>query len=296
MKSPVFGSSIPLAFENMSLRIPIAEILPLKQLSPAALKSVKYGQISASIAEVGIIEPPVVIRDRRQPDKFHLLDGHIRLDVLAKRGETEVVCLVATEDEAYTYNRRISRLATIQEHKMILKAIEKGVPEERLARALNVNISSIRHKKNLLDGMCDEAIDMLKEKHVPINTIGELRKMKPMRQIEAAGLMVVMNKFSVSYAKSLIAASPDSMLISPKKKIAGLSEDQILLMERESATLDREFKAIEHDYGADHLDLVLAIGYVTRIMTNARVVRHLAEFYPEILSEFTKMTTVRRAA
>ncbi|WP_037148893.1 plasmid partitioning protein RepB C-terminal domain-containing protein [Rhizobium freirei] len=296
MKSPVFGSSIPLAFENMSLRIPIAEILPLKQLSPAALKSVKYGQIAASIAEVGIIEPPVVIRDRRQPDKFHLLDGHIRLDVLAKRGETEVVCLVATEDEAFTYNRRISRLATIQEHKMILKAIEKGVPEERLARALNVNISSIRHKKNLLDGMCDEAIDLLKEKHVPINTIGELRKMKPMRQIEAAGLMVVMNKFSVSYAKSLVAASPDSMLLSPKKKIAGLSEDQILLMERESATLDREFRAIEHDYGADHLDLVLAIGYVTRIMSNARVVRHLAEFYPEILSEFTKMTTVRRAA
>ncbi|NKJ38739.1 plasmid partitioning protein RepB C-terminal domain-containing protein [Rhizobium sp. SG570] len=296
MKSPVFGSSIPLAFENMSLRIPIAEILPLKLLSPAALKSVKYGQIAASIAEVGIIEPPVVIRDRRQPDKFHLLDGHIRLDVLAKRGETEVVCLVATEDEAFTYNRRISRLATIQEHKMILKAIEKGVPEERLARALNVNISSIRHKKNLLDGMCDEAIDLLKEKHVPINTIGELRKMKPMRQIEAAGLMVVMNKFSVSYAKSLVAASPDSMLVSPKKKIAGLSEDQILLMERESATLDREFRAIEHDYGADHLDLVLAIGYVTRIMSNARVVRHLAEFYPEILSEFTKMTTVRRAA
>ncbi len=296
MKSPVFGSSIPLAFENMSLRIPIAEILPLKQLSPAALKSVKYGQIAASIAEVGIIEPPVVIRDRRQPDKFHLLDGHVRLDVLAKRGETEVVCLVATEDEAYTYNRRISRLATIQEHKMILKAIEKGVPEERLARALNVNISSIRHKKNLLDGMCDEAIDMLKEKHVPINTIGELRKMKPMRQIEAAGLMVVMNKFSVSYAKSLVAASPDSMLVAPKKKIAGLSEDQILLMERESATLDREFKAIEHGYGTDHLDLVLAVGYVTRIISNARVVRHLAEFYPEILSEFTKMTTVRRAA
>ena len=296
MKSPVFGSSIPLAFENMSLRIPIAEILPLKQLSPAALKSVKYGQIAASIAEVGIIEPPVVIRDRRQPDKFHLLDGHVRLDVLAKRGETEVVCLVATEDEAYTYNRRISRLATIQEHKMILKAIEKGVPEERLARALNVNISSIRHKKSLLDGMCDEAIDLLKEKHVPINTIGELRKMKPMRQIEAAGLMVVMNKFSVSYAKSLVAASPDSMLVTPKKKIAGLSEDQILLMERESATLDREFRAIEHDYGTDHLDLVLAIGYVTRIMSNARVVRHLAEFYPEILSEFTKMTTVRRAA
>lgn len=296
MKSSGPGSSIPLAFENMSMRIPIAEILPLKQLSPAALKSVKYAQIAASIAELGIIEPPVVIRDSHQHDKFHLLDGHIRLDVLAKRGDTEVVCLVATEDEAYTYNRRISRLATIQEHKMILTAIEKGVPEERLARVLKVNISSIRHKKNLLEGMCAEAIDLLKEKHVPINTIGELRKMKPLRQIESAGLMIAMNKFTVSYARSLVAATSDSMLVSPKKKIAGLSEDQISLMEQEAATLDREFKTIEHDYGVDHLDLVLAIGYVTRIMANARVVRHLAQFYPDILSEFTKMITVRKAA
>ncbi|NKL94174.1 plasmid partitioning protein RepB C-terminal domain-containing protein [Rhizobium leguminosarum] len=296
MKSSVATSSVPLSFENMSLRIPIAEILPLKRLSSAALKSVKYAQIAASIDEVGIIEPPVVIRDSQQHDKFHLLDGHIRVDVLAKRGDTEVVCLVATEDEAYTYNRRISRLATIQEHKMILKAIEKGVPEERLARALNVNISSIRHKKSLLEGICPEAIDLLKEKHVPINTIGELRKMKPMRQIEAAGLMIAMNKFSVSYAKSLVVATSDSMLVSPKKKIAGLSEDQISLMEQEAASLDREFKTIEHDYGADHLDVVLAVGYVTRIMANARVVRHLAQFYPDILSEFTKMITVRRAA
>ncbi|WP_234851286.1 ParB N-terminal domain-containing protein [Sinorhizobium medicae] len=84
--------TVPLSFENTSLRIPIAEILPLKQLIPSVLKSVKYSQIAASIAEVGIIEPPVVIRDRREPDKFHLLDGHIRLDVLAKRGEREVVC------------------------------------------------------------------------------------------------------------------------------------------------------------------------------------------------------------
>ncbi|MBY5635930.1 ParB N-terminal domain-containing protein [Rhizobium leguminosarum] len=296
MKSSVAASSVPLSFENMSLRIPIAEILPLKQLSSAALKSVKYAQIAASIDEVGIIEPPVVIRDSQQHDKFHLLDGHIRVDVLAKRGDTEVVCLVATEDEAYTYNRRISRLATIQEHKMILKAIEKGVPEERLARALNVNISSIRHKKSLLEAICPEAIDLLKEKHVPINTIGEMRKMKPMRQIEAAGLMIAMNKFSVSYAKSLVAATSDSMLVSPKKKIAGLSEDQISLMEQEAASLDREFKTIEHDYGADHLEVVLAVGYVTRIMANARVVRHLAQFYPDILSEFTKMITVRRAA
>ncbi|WP_025595854.1 plasmid partitioning protein RepB C-terminal domain-containing protein [Agrobacterium tumefaciens] len=287
---------VSLSFENTSLRIPIDEIMPLKQLSASTLKSVKYAQIAASIAELGIIEPPVVIRDREVPDKFHLLDGHIRVDVLARNGETEVVCLVGTEDEAYTYNRRVSRLATIQEHKMILKAIEKGVPEERLARVLDVNISSIRHKKTLIGGLCDEVVDMLKEKHVPLNTIGELKKMKSMRQLEAAQLMIAMNKFTVTYAKSLVASTPDNMLLNPKKKIGGLSEQQIELMEREAATLDREFKTIEQDYGADHLDLVLASGYLGKLLGNARVVRYLAQFHPDILSEFQKIAELRRAA
>ncbi len=179
---------------------------------------------------------------------------------------------------------------------MILKAIEKGVPEERLARALNINISSLRQKKSLLEGICPEVVDMLKEKHVPINTIGQLKKMKPLRQIEATGLMTVMNKFTVSYATSLVAATPDSMLVSPKKKIGGLSEDQISLMEQEAATLDREVKTIEQDYGIDHLDLVLAVGYLARLLGNARVVRHLAQYHPDILSEFQKLTDLRKAA
>ncbi|MEY9828918.1 ParB-like chromosome segregation protein Spo0J [Sinorhizobium fredii] len=296
MKPTEQTTPVPLSFENTSLRIPIAEILPLKQLSISVLKSVKYAQIAASIAEVGIIEPPVVIRDRQHAGVFHLLDGHIRVDVLAKRGEAEVVCLVATQDEAYTYNKRISRLATIQEHKMMLNAIEKGVPQERLARALNVNISSIRNKKSLLDGICPEVVDMLKDKHVPLNTIGQLKKLKTMRQIEVAQLMTAMNKYTITYAQSLVAATPEAMLVKPKKPIKGLSQDQITLMENEAANLDREFKAIEHDYGTDHLDLVLATGYLTRLLSNARVVRHLAQYFPDILSEFQKITELRKAA
>jgi hypothetical protein len=289
-------SPVRLAFETSSLRIALAEILPLRQLTPAIIKSVKYAQIAASIAEVGIIEPPVVVRDKADQNLFHLLDGHIRIDILRSRGETEAVCLVATEDEAFTYNKRISRIAIIQEHRMILKAIEKGVPEERLARALNVNISSIRHKRSLLDGICPEAVELLKDRHVPINTLGELKKLKQMRQIEAAELMIAMNKYSISYAKSLVAATPEGQLVRGTKTVNGLSQQQIEMMENESATLDREFKAIEQDYGSDHLDVVLATGYVARLLENARIVRHMAQNHADILSEFQKIAELQKAA
>ena len=290
-------TSVPVAFEEATLRINLAAILPLREVSSAVRKSIKYGQIAASIKEVGIIEPPVVFRDREDRDQFHLLDGHLRIEILRDQGEQEVVCLIATEDEAFTYNKQVSRIAIIQEHKMILNAIRKGVPEERLARALNVNISNIRAKRNLLVGICPETADLLRDKHVPLNSFQELRRMKPMRQIEAAELMVAMNRYSVTYARSLVAASPEDQLVGERRKIdRGLTTDQIAMMERESANLDREFKLIEQGYGSDLLDLVLAIGYVARLLGNARVVRYLAQHHTDILEEFQKIADLQQAA
>ncbi|CAN5521023.1 plasmid partitioning protein RepB C-terminal domain-containing protein [soil metagenome] len=286
-----------LAFEQSTLRIPIGDILPLREVPPAVRKSVKYGQIAASIAEVGIIEPPVAIRDRANPACYHLLDGHLRVDILRERGETEVVCLIATEDEAFTYNRRVSRIAIIQEHKMILNAVKKGVSEERLARALNVDIASIRKKRNLLVGICAEAADLLRDKFVPLNAFIELRRLKPMRQIVAAEMMIAMNRYSTSYVKSIVAGTPDDNLVEGRKKaVRGLTDDQVMLMERETAALDREFKLIEQSYGADHLDLVLATGYVQRLLGNVRVVRHLAQYHANLLSEFQKIADLQKAA
>jgi hypothetical protein len=289
--------SLPDGFEQTTLRIPISEIMPMREVSSTVRKSAKYKQIAASIAEVGIIEPPVVFRDRVNPAQYNLLEGHVRLAILLERGETEVVCLIALEDEAFTYNKRVSRMATIQEHRMILNAVKKGVSEERLARALNVNIGNIRAKRNLLTGICPEAVDLLRDKHVPMNVFVELRRMKPMRQIAAAEMMVAMNKYSTGYAKSIVAATAEEDLVEQKRRaVRGLTEAQIELMSRESAQLDRDFKLIEHSYGADHLDLVLATGYLGSLLRSAPIVRYLAQHHPQLLAEFQRITDLQQAA
>lgn len=278
------------------MRIPIAQIEMLRAITPAITRSKKFGQIEASIKEVGIIEPPVVV-PKLNSDRYQLLDGHVRIEILKAMGETDVVCLIATDDEAFTYNKRISRLATIQEHKMILTAIESGVPEERLARALNVDIKSIRNKRRLLDGICKEVVTLLQDRQVPLNTFNELRRLRPMRQIEATEIMIAMNRFSVSYARSLVASTPTGQLVnSQQKSVRGMSAEQIERMEREGANLEREFKLIEQDYSTDHLDLVLAIGYICKLIDCASVVRYLAQEHPEILSEFQKISQLRAAA
>jgi hypothetical protein len=254
-------------------------------------------QIAASIAEVGIIEPPVIARDSEDKDRFHLLDGHLRLDILKARGETEVVCLIALDDEAFTYNKRVSRIAIIQEHKMILNAIRKGVSEERLARALNVNIANIRMKRNLLVGICPEAAELLRDKHVPLSVFTELRFLKPMRQIEAAQSMITMNRYSTGYARSLVASTPADQFVEwRRRRPRGLTEEQIAVMQRESENLDRQFRLVEQTYGADQLDLVQAIGYVNHLLSNARIVRHLAQHHAGILVELQKVAELQEVA
>lgn len=290
--------SVTMAFERESISIPLTNIQPLHLVSDSVKKTPKYSQIQSSVREIGLVEPPVVARDRSERHKYLLLDGHLRLEVLRELGIEEVTCPIATDDEAFTYNKRVSRIAIIQERNMIMAAIKRGVPEERIAKVLNVNVSHVRLKRRLLEGICAEAIEFLKDKHVPISTFAELRKMVPMRQIEAAQLMVAMNKYSITYAKSLLGATPQSQLIdaAKPKHVEGLTDEQAALMERESASLDREFRLMEESYGSDNMDLVVATGYLQRLIENVRVVRYLAQNFPELLAEFQKISDSNRSA
>ena len=289
---------VKMAFEAAKLRIAIADIQPLKLVSSAVKKTPKYAQIAVSIREIGIVEPPVVARDRSEPGKYLLLDGHLRIDILKDMGEADVTCLVSTDDEAFTYNKRVNRIAMVQEHRMILKAVERGVSEERIAKALNVDVRTIRRKRHLLEGICPEVAEIFKDKHIAIHAFAELRKMVPLRQIEAAELMVAMNKYTVSYAKSLVAATPQTQLVesSKPKRVKGLTDEQVALMERESVSLEREFRIAEKSYGTDHLDLVLTNGYLGKLLGNARVVRYLAQHHRDILTEFQKLAEMETAA
>ena len=66
-----------------------------------------------------------------------LVDGHLLYAALVDLGNSAASCLVADDDEAFTYNKRINRLATVRERYMIAKAIERGLSEDKLARALD---------------------------------------------------------------------------------------------------------------------------------------------------------------
>jgi hypothetical protein len=287
------------AFADATIRIPLDEITTLHPVTDAVRESRKYAQITASIREVGLIEPIAVAIDPRTPGKYSVVDGRLRLEVLKELGERDAVCLLSSDDEAYTYNKRTNRLAIIQEHKMILRAIELGASEDRIAAALHVKIDHIRRKRRLLDGISPDAAAILEDKHVSINAFDSLRKMVSERQVQVAQAMVVMNKFTVSYAKTLLAGTPDGQLVAGRRrrpKANGVTDEQLSIMQRESATLDRDFRLIEESYGLDHLDLVLAKGYLSRILANTHVHDYLERHHKDILTELMRLTEQQATA
>lgn len=288
---PLKEDKIKLGFETETVTLQLDQIIPLKVTAPNIREKVKYKQIFASIKEVGIIEPPAVTPCNDKSGRYYLLDGHVRIEALKDLKEKQVTCLISTDDESFTYNKHINRLSTIQEHKMIVRAVERGVSEEKIAKALNVDVRSIILKRKMLDGVCKEAVDMLKDKMVSGGVFRILKKMKPMRQIECAELMNSMNVYTVPYAKALLAGTPKERLNEPDKprKIKGIDEEQMARMQSEMLSLQNEYKVIEDTLGSSVLNLTVAKGYVSKLMDNAKVVRYLAQNYPEILEEFQKI-------
>lgn len=292
---PLKDENIKLGFETDLVTLDLKQIIPLKMLQPDIRKKTKYKKIAASIKQVGIIEPPAVSPCKEKPNHYYLLDGHVRLEVFKELGKEKMTCLVSTDDEAFTYNKHINRLSTIQEHNMIARAVERGVSEEKIAKALNVDVRSIMLKRKMLDGMCKEALDLLKDKMVPGGSFRVLKKMKPMRQIECAELMNSMNVYTVSYAKALLAGTLQDDLNEPDKpkKISGIDEEQMARMQSEMLSLQNEYQAIEDSLGNNVLNLTVAKGYIGKLMDNAKVVRYLAQNEPEILEEFQKITELK---
>jgi hypothetical protein len=279
-------------FEEALINLQLDQIIFLKSINALTRKSTKYLQIRASIEEVGIIEPPAVHQDRNLKGKYILLDGHLRVDILKELQMTEVTCLLSRDDEPFTYNKHINRIATIQEHHMILRAIERGVSEQRLASALNVDLRSIHQKRDLLLGICPEAVELLKDKVIAPKTFRPLKSMKPVRQIEVARLMNDSGVYTHSYVLALLAATPQDLLLHPQKpkRIRGLDTDKMARMEAEMEGLQKDFQLIEDSYAVDVMSLTFAKGYLAALLGNARVVKYLAGNQPDILKEFERIT------
>lgn len=285
---------LPKASFDAHLRtIDTNKIVLLRAITTNQRTSRKYRAIASSMKELGMVEPLVVHPLPNDPTTYLLLDGHMRLDILRAQGTTTARCLIANDDEAYTYNKRINPLSTIQEHHMIVKAINDGVSEERIATVLHIDLKTIQQKRDLLVGICPEAADILKDKAISASCFTVLRKMTAMRQIEAAELMTTMSNYSLTLAQTILAASATDQLakLGTRKAPRALTPEQLAQLEQEMTSSQAGLAALKDTYGADRLELQVACRYLNTILGNTRISKYLHAHHADLARELEQITT-----
>jgi ParB-like chromosome segregation protein Spo0J len=259
----------------------------------------KFLQILASVATIGLVEPLIVVRVEGNDDRFRILDGRLRIEALRRLGVNEALCLIATDDEAYTYNKHISRLTPAQDARMIAKAIEHGVPRERIASVLGIEVRTVKRRASVLDGISDEAAALLADKACPTTTFNALKLMKAPRQMEAVELMCGQGNFTSAFARTIVAATPPEQL----ERGAGVGgkrgkevSEQLAHLERELATLQTTVAQTDERYGIEHLHLTVSAAYLATLVSNERVSRWLKEHHPDLAMQFEILSQEARDA
>ena len=282
--------NVTLGFDLETYQIPLEELMPSKKLPDGVMTTRKFRQIVSSIREIGLIEPLSVIKPDPALPGFLLLDGSLRVLALKELGRDTAPCLIAKDFETYTYNHRINRLSTVQEHYMLRRAIDKGVSKERLARAFNVNLSTINSRINLLHGICHTAVELLQDHQFSPDVTRNLRKMKAARQIEAVELMIAANQITAAHADALLKATPPEQRsdYAPPKLDEPKADplEQIVKLEREMSQVQEKYKHAEDNYGSELLNLVVAKGYLKKVLENEAVRAYVGRHAPEILEQF----------
>lgn len=287
-------NKVRFGFERRGIDLPLTAILPIRQVKPSDGCFGKYRAVLASIRAIGLVEPLVVHPNKGAKGTYLLLDGHLRLKALQELERPTAPCLVSTDDDAFTYNDKVNRLSLIQEHRMIMKALEGGVSEKQMAEALDLDVRKIIQGKNLLEGLHPEVVQILKDKPITERALRILKQVKALRQIEMSQLMVSGSNYTFAYARALLVGTARDQLAKPEepKRVKGLSAEEIARMEREMESLERDFRIFQDQFGQNTLHLGAAQRYLRRLLDNTKVKRFLQQRHPEILEELNDIAAL----
>jgi hypothetical protein len=144
----------------------------------------------------------------------------------------------------------------------------------------------------MLNGICCEVVQLLVDKHVSPQVFGVLRKMKPIRQIEAAEHMIAGATYTVPFARALLAVTKPDLLedsVLASKKLQATSTAARSMLEEQNEFLLRDLKSVEESYGTDALTLTVACGYFDHLLQNPKIERYLARYHSDMLQTLRKL-------
>jgi hypothetical protein len=277
------------AFEFEGQTVHLLNLLPTRVFSEKEKQTMKYQSLLASIREVGIVEPLNVFPQKA--GKFLILDGHARVEALRELGISEAPCLIASQEESYTYNKKVNRIPPIQANKMILKALDAGVSEERIGKVLNISVNTVRGHRSFLKGICPEVVQILQDKQISKDTMSIFKRVKPIRQLEMAEIMIGVGTYTSTYARALMMTTPKEQFVNPDSmsRTIGAKPEDLARIEHEMRIQEKDFRMLDDSYNEQVLAMTIARGWLRKLLDNGKIVRFLAQNYREYLAEFQRI-------
>ncbi|ELZ5766934.1 TPA: chromosome partitioning protein ParB, partial [Escherichia coli] len=189
--------------------------------------------------------------------------------------------------------KQVNHINVVEEHRMIIKSLAK-VSIEKLSAALGISVDAIKDKANVMNGIDPSVIAKLSDKPIPKATFDVLRKMKPIRQIEAVGTMINFDNYSKKFAMSILDATPSSMIVNKGKNTPYKKDIKktILRLEQEMATTSEETKKLQTEYGSDMLKFVIIQSYINKLLGNSKVLHWFLENEVDYLNELKRISRI----
>ena len=135
---------------------------------------------------------------------------------------------------------------------------------------------------------------MLKDKPITEAALRIFKKVKEVRQLDFAHLMVSKGNYTAGYARALLIATPPEMLVKPHapKAVRGLKAEDLSQMEKEMESLERDFRIFQDQFGQNTLHLGAAQRYVRKLLENGKVKKFLQQRHPELLEELLEVAAL----
>ncbi len=106
--------------------------------------------------------------------------------------------------------------------------------------------------------------------------------------METVDLIIAINNITVAHAEALLKVMPPEMRADLKpaegeKKTAPI--EQVEKLQKEMDQVQECYALAEENYGSDLLNLVVAKGYLTKLLANKAVKSYISRHEPEILTQ-----------
>ncbi|MFC1762989.1 ParB/RepB/Spo0J family partition protein [Planctomycetota bacterium] len=260
--------------------IPIEMLMPLKERDINFKRHRGFKKIKSSIQAVGLIEPLCVYKESHG---YIILDGYLRFEALQQLGIKTVPCWIHKDKEAYTYNRMVNRLSTVQQSRMLHQSLST-LDRKTIEQAFGLKNLGYRLATDILNQLHPDVIKAVDKDVISRRCATQLTNVNKERQAQILKEMGRTHDYTISFARALIIKTAPEMRSQKhrnNKPWDGNNEKKKQLVEK-LEEVQKRYDFYTNLYRQYTTDLLRLCVYTRQLLTNETVALHLQSNFPEV--------------